>query len=311
MKEVYDIIREICKEKGITMHNLFKAGVIMFEKNGKIRFMYGENWDICHNALAGIMNDKYATYEVLKRLKIPVAEHSIFYRPHLEKGTTFEDSSTWQRMVDYFETHNQQIVLKGPSGHGGNNVFQVNSKEELYQKVVSWFANHQTLILMPFYHVITEYRLVYLNKECVFSYQKKNPVVIGDGKQTIRELLLQFNPIYFSNKLADEKYEKILKKGESFQYSFKCNCEGGGSIKDIDSEEMKARLLEIGDSIANKIDLGFSTIDIIETDTQEFMVIEMNCGYSIGKNGQTFLKDGVNVAKRLYRKILDDMYPEE
>ena len=79
--------------------------------------------------------------------------------------------------------------------------------------------------------------MVILNNECVLAYAKVKPVVIGDGKRTLRDLLIEFNPYYFKNRLKnDSQYKKILAKNEKYEYNWQFNLSKGANCYLVDDD---------------------------------------------------------------------------
>ena len=134
-------------------------------------------------------------------------------------------------------------------------------------------------------------------------YKKELPIVYGDGKKSIKELLLEFNYEYFS-KINDEKLEKILEQDEKYVYSWKFNLSQGSrasfDIKEEDKEEIK--------KIENKVfDIGFCSIDIIKTIDNKYMVLEINSGIMMKNLMEEY---GTEIAKKIYEKAILSMFKE-
>ena len=75
------IVREICKEEQISYTNLSKDWIIKLEKNEKKAFIVGTKFSINSDTASRIASDKYATYEVLTKVGIPVIEHQMVFHP--------------------------------------------------------------------------------------------------------------------------------------------------------------------------------------------------------------------------------------
>lgn len=216
--EFQKITEKICKEKNIKYSLLSKDWVIMLEKDEKTRFISGYKFDLNSHGIGLIADDKYALYEVLKRKNIPVVEHKIVYNK-TNKLDYAIGCNTYEYVKDYFMENNQNIVIKPNNGTCGKNVFKVTNIEQIDDILDKIFSDNYSISICPFYNILHEYRVIMLNGENKLSYTKYLPIVIGDGRKTIRELLLEFNHEYFADKLEDSKYDKVLGYKERYEYN--------------------------------------------------------------------------------------------
>ena len=76
LKELLD---DICQELDIEYKIISNNYLICLKKNGKTKFIWGNKFDLNNHGLGIAFDDKYATYEVLKNIDVPVIEHSILY----------------------------------------------------------------------------------------------------------------------------------------------------------------------------------------------------------------------------------------
>ncbi len=143
----------------------------MLEKEGITRFISGYKFDLNGHGFGKIMDDKYATYEVLKRKKIPVIEHHILYSEK-NKNDYAKDCNRYETAYELFEHYNQNIVLKGNIRTCGLEVFHITTKEELTNHLDKLFQKQSSISLCPFYEIKKEYRLIMLENECLLMYAK-------------------------------------------------------------------------------------------------------------------------------------------
>ena len=137
-------------------------------------------------------------------------------------------------------------------------------------------------------------------------YSKHLPLVIGDGKKTIRELLIEFNPKYFEKLLNDSKYDRILDKDEKFKYSWKFNLSQGSIAKKVTDTDLSNRIIKIAKKVCKEINLKFGSVDIIQTMDNDFLVLEVNSGVMMD-NYISLMPDGYIVAKNIYKKAIERM----
>lgn len=287
---------DICKELGIQCTLLSKDWVFMLEKDGVTRFFVGSKSPLNDHALGKIIDDKYALYEVLKEKGLPVAEYRIVYSERVKEDYAV-GCNTFQYVIDYYNQNNCDIVLKPNNGTCGTDVYRINSISELDRIYHQLTNRYDSINMGPFYHIQNEYRFIVLDGEIKSAYKKNRPVVYGNGKDSIRELLIQFNKDYFENLLEDSKYDKVLDIGEEFEYNWKYNLTQGSIASLITDSFLKEELERIALKAANSIGLRFGSVDIIVTDNDEYLILEMNSGVMLYEK-----------IKPLYKEVILKMF---
>lgn len=306
MSSFQKIIQDISEELNIKMKVVSKGWVIILEKNGTTRFIIGQKFDLNSHAIGLIMDDKYAMFEVLSENNIPTIQYQILYRPDIQKEYA-RNANHYELAEQYFIDHGESIVIKPNFGLSGRDVYHITKKEDIIVYLDKVFQNNETLSLCPFYNIRAEYRLIILDNECLLIYGKKKPVVYGDGKRTIRELLQEFNPYYFNNNLSDSFYNKVLKPSEKYEYSWKFNLAEGAVPFSIQDAELKEQLLNILNDITSKFYLGFCSLDIIETIDHAFYIMELNSGVSLNKYSY-FFENSEKTLKEIYKKAIQNLF---
>ncbi len=295
-----DIIKEICDEKDISYKLISNNYLIMLQKDNKTKFIWGHKFDLNNHAIGLVLDDKYATYDMLKNNDIPVIEHSIIYKND-SKIKYAKNLNTKKYYYDLFLKYNKNIVLKINNGSCGNGVYHIKSFNKFIAISNKLFKKHISLSVSPFVKIDCEYRIIVLKKRVMLIYGKKPPVVIGDGKTSLKDLLLEFNYNYFKNKKV-KNY--VPKKGEFYNYSFKFNLSKGAIVTEVKDE--KEKLLEIVNDIINKLDINFCSIDIVKTENT-FKVLEINSGVMINKYIK-LVPNGRNIAKEIYKCAIMEMF---
>ncbi len=295
MDEFQILIKEICEEEGIDYDILSKGWIIELKKDNRIKFLAGYKFDLNYHSTGLVFDDKYATYEVLKKLDVNVIEHNILFK-----------KNSYSKCIEYFLSHNKNIVIKSNEGTCGNGVYHVTSEEEIKPILDKLFTKNISISVCPFYEIKHEYRLIMLNNECVLLYGKNKPVVIGDGIHSIKELLIKFNPNYFTNKLNNNDYDRILNKDEIYEYGWQFNLSKGFMPFEVLDINLKNELLKLSEKITKTLDLNFCSLDIINTNEGLF-VIEINSGIMM-KNYIEIMPNGRSIAKEIYRSAIKSMF---
>lgn len=301
----HEIIKEISEELNIKYTYLSKDWIIKLEYNNKVKYLAGNKFDLNPHALGLIMDDKYAFYDTLKNLNLPVCIHHIFYAPN-NKYSYATGCNTYEEIFKYFNLYHQDIVVKANNGSLGMDVYHITDKETLIKTLNKLFIKNYSISICPYYHIKHEYRTIILNNEIKIIYKKISPTITGDGIHSIKELLQEFNYPYFKNK---ELSEKILSKGENYTYDWHFNLSRGSIATTEINSDLKNKIINLALTTAKKTGIIFASIDIIETIDNELLVLEANSGVTIDK-AINFLPDGYNIAKNIYKEAIKTMFKD-
>lgn len=295
------IIKEICEEEDIEYRAISKDWIIVMEKNGVTNFITGYKFGINDHALGELLDDKYATFELLTKKGLPVIEHNILYGPgNLNSYAIGNNNIEYAEAL--FNKYGQNIVLKINDGTCGTNVVHIKNKEELTKRYENLSKKYFSMSICPYYEIENEYRAIVVNGKVELLYKKIRPVVIGDGKSSIKDLLEQFNKEYFKN-INDVDILEVLDKGKKYEYDWRFNlAKGSRASFDID-ESLGVKIKGIAEDISKKIGLGFGSIDIIKTIDSKLFVMEINSGVMMDNFIKQF-PNGYEIAKDIYKKVI-------
>lgn len=299
-------IIEICNELGIKYTLLSKDWIFKLEKDKKVKFISGFKFDLNNHALGELLDDKYATYKLLKDENIPVIEHNILYSPSNENDFA-QDSNDYNLVKEYFINHNNNIVIKPNNGTCGRGVYHIIDINEIDSVLNELLLSNYSISYCPYYNIKNEYRIIILNNKIKLMYKKIRPIIIGNGINTIKELLLEFNYSYFIDKLDDTSYNEVLEKNETFEYNWKFNLSKGAKAELVKDTIKEERLSQIVHKIIEKMDLTFASIDIIETEDNKLYVMEINSGVMM-KNIVNFLDNGEIIVKNIYKEAIESLF---
>lgn len=309
MKNLQRIIKQIALENDLSYEVLSCDLVIKLTKGNKIRYINGYKFGLNSHSLGLILDDKYATYELLNSLGISVCKHHILFRP-TNHNSYAKNYNSFDYCYDLFLKYNKNVILKVNNGTCGDGVYHITTKKEL-KKVYNHLLKYNfSISLCPYYDIKNEYRVILLNNEIKIMYGKINPVVIGNGKDKLIDLLKDFNINYFGYKANLKKninYNKVLKKDEKFIYDFKYNLSKGSIITEDIDKETKSIISKMAKDVSKKINLGFGSIDIIKTNDDKYYVLEINSGVMI-ENYIKLTNDGFKKAKKVYEEAVLEMF---
>lgn len=309
MKNLQRIIKQIALENDLSYEVLSCDLVIKLTKGNKIRYINGYKFGLNSHSLGLILDDKYATYELLNSLGISVCKHHILFRP-TNHNSYAKNYNSFDYCYDLFLKYNKNVILKVNNGTCGDGVYHITTKKEL-KKIYNHLLKYNfSISLCPYYDIKNEYRVILLNNEIKIMYGKINPVVIGNGKDKLIDLLKDFNINYFGYKTNLKKninYNKVLKKYEKFIYDFKYNLSKGSIITEDIDKETKSIISKMAKDVSKKINLGFGSIDIIKTNDDKYYVLEINSGVMI-ENYIKLTSDGFKKAKKVYEEAVLEMF---
>lgn len=309
MKNLQRIIKQIALENNLSYEVLSCDLIIKLTKDNKIRYINGYKFGLNSHSLGLILDDKYATYELLNSLGISVCKHHILFRP-TNHNSYAKNYNSFDYCYDLFLKYNKNVILKVNNGTCGDGVYHITTKKEL-KKIYNHLLKYNfSISLCPYYDIKNEYRVILLNNEIKIMYGKINPVVIGNGKDKLIDLLKDFNINYFGYKTNLKKninYNKVLKKDEKFIYDFKYNLSKGSIITEDIDKETKSIISKMAKDVSKKINLGFGSIDIIKTIDDKYYVLEINSGVMI-ENYIKLTSDGFKKAKKVYEEAVLEMF---
>lgn len=309
MKNLQRIIKQIALENDLSYEVLSCDLIIKLTKDNKIRYINGYKFGLNSHSLGLILDDKYATYELLNSLGISVCKHHILFRPN-NHNSYAKNYNSFDYCYDLFLKYNKNVILKVNNGTCGDGVYHITTKKEL-KKIYNHLLKYNfSISLCPYYDIKNEYRVILLNNEIKIMYGKINPVVIGNGKDKLIDLLKDFNINYFGYKTNLKKninYNKVLKKDEKFIYDFKYNLSKGSIITENIDKETKSIISKMAKDVSKKINLGFGSIDIIKTNDDKYYVLEINSGVMI-ENYIKLTSDGFKKAKKVYEEAVLEMF---
>ena len=307
MKTFQRIIKEICEEEQIKVSFLSKDWITMLEKDGKTKYIAGYKFDLNNHGLGLVLDDKYAMYDVLKSKELPIINHHILYRDTNHNDYAIGCNS-YLDALDLFNKCDCNIVLKPNNGTCGVGVYHITDEiklKEIYDKLLT---NNFSISLCPFYEIENEFRTIILNNEVKMMYGKIRPIVFGDGKSTIKELLEQFNYEYFKGYDEINK-DIVLEAGQQFEYDWKFNLSRGSKMfLDINQSDYKC-ISSLALQTSLVVGLSFGSVDIIKTKDGGYYIMEINSGVMMD-NFINQAENGYNTAKSIYKEAVMNMFKE-
>lgn len=164
------LIDEICKEKGIDVKLLSFGWIRELKKDGKICHIVKDAFDLNPAGSFVIVNDKYATYEVLKNNNLSVLKHRMLFNQEFREEYA---KNIEQEVENAIQEYGKKLVIKANDSSEGKEVYLVQSKEEALNIIQDIFSRHfVSLSICPFEEIEAEYRVICLDGEILYVYKK-------------------------------------------------------------------------------------------------------------------------------------------
>jgi glutathione synthase/RimK-type ligase-like ATP-grasp enzyme len=306
-RTMVNMIEEICAEQGILCERFSYDWIFRLTKNGKTAHIFGYQFENNSATAQLICTDKCASSEILRSKGIPAVEHYFFISPDDLHYIGLEGN--WSRMLDLLTKYGR-LVCKPNEGTGGIDVFQVSSAVELELAVNSVFAHSRSLALSPFYPIDQEYRVILLNEQVKLVFSKTIQSLIGDGRSSFKQLLLEQNPSLIetipTGEFSEEMLKKIPKSGEKIPLNWKHNLGQGAQPEIITDHALVTQLGSLALSAAQAVNARFASVDIIRTGG-ELKVLEINSGIMM----ESFARmnaENHQAAKSIYLEALNSTF---
>ena len=308
IKPFYKIMDDLCAEKNIIQKIISYGWITELKKDNVSKYIIGYQFDLNSAISSNIAGDKFATYEVLKSNNIPTIEHRMIFNP--QTRSKYYKNKFLNEAKELLKENGNKLVIKANDSCKGKDVHVCFNEKEIESTVKSLFnGNNDTLSACPYIDISYEYRAIYLCGEILYIYKKKKPYVIGDGKNTIRELInIKFGIDAKIDLCRDLDLSKIPAKNEEVTISWKHNLSSGAEPIVIDeSDEYVKQIGEIAEKAGNALNIRFASVDVVVTERKEILVMEINGSVCMNKFSE-IIPNGYEIAKSIYSKAIDKMF---
>ena len=296
MEEFNNLLKIICNELNIKL-TIFPDGWLkILEKDNKIHYISGYRFDNNNYAIGEIMNDKGLFNDLLNYKGIPTVKQKIIFNNY-DKN----------EIMEYFNNHDNEIIVKGNTSNAGRDVFKVNDLNNLFIVINKLLQKEYSISLSPFYKIKNEYRVIVLNNEVRLVFGKIKPFIIGNGVNTFKELVLENNDYYKDNLDNFNNLDYIPKLNEKIELDFKFNLSKGCKVFTDIPNDLKDKIRSLALNTAKTLNISFASIDVILTDLNELLILEANTGVTLNN----FLKqnnDYYDIVYNIYKDAIKLMF---
>ena len=307
-KPFFRIMDEICKEKNIKQDIISYGWITKLQKENVSKYIIGYQFDLNSAISYNIAGDKFATFEVLKSSNIPTIEHRMIFNP--QTRTNYSQNKFINDAKELLKQNNNKLVIKANDSCKGKDVHFCSNDEEIESVVEKLFeSNNDTLSACPYIDISYEYRAIYLCGEILYIYKKKKPYVIGNGKNTIKELITQkFSEDMKIDICRGLDVNSVPDDGEEITISWKHNLSSGAEPIIIDeNDEYIKEVRNIAKKAGDALNIKFASVDVVVTEKKEVLVMEINGSVCMNKFVE-IIPNGYEIAKSIYSKAVDKMF---
>jgi D-alanine-D-alanine ligase-like ATP-grasp enzyme len=280
-----------CAEFGLAFQDMEAGTGLLFSvasKTKSVHFGAGRcSWYPQNNATAATLaSDKYFTNRILEGAGIPALGGEYFFlhdrhRAHRGPGHEREDA------LAHFKKLGATAFVKPLQGSRGDFAQVLHDEAQFVRYLVEVSKHYDSLLIQPIVSG-TEYRVFLLDDEVLYSARKYPPFVVGDGRSSLRDLLIAHNQALRARGLSpvmldrDTSLEMVPATGERWELPGRMNLSAGGAMA-IEAPHSKA-VLELASRAAHALGLRVAAVDLftdIAGEPDAMRVIEVNANPSI------------------------------
>lgn len=305
-KAYLEIIKDVCIKHSIGIQFFPGESILRLSQNDNVHYIWSRRFDLNSAISARIADNKFATYIVLYSFNVPTIECIKLSRMDTEEYANSEigNVEACQKLL----STNSSIVIKPNNSYEGTDVYKCESVKDI-EKTLQLLGNkYKFLIVSPFIESVAEYRVIYLNGKIMFIYQKVRPYLVCDGKSSVMELLVKsnYNLTQLDNKVM-RQISNVYPEGYTLQLSWKFNLSQGANCIPVTDDNLRNNVSYLALTAAKAINISFATIDILQSNTGELYVLEINAGVAMDQFIQKY-PNGRDLAFSIYEKAVLSMF---
>ncbi|MBI2798522.1 ATP-grasp domain-containing protein [Candidatus Saccharibacteria bacterium] len=269
-----------------------------WDDSGKHHLLKNDNTEKTSLINFYIAKDKQITYKLAADLGIPI--------PNTLAFTEMEGAE------EFLGREGRVVVKPQDSAHGQGVTAGIVDVSKLHT-AIKFAQAYSNKPLIQTHVEGDDYRLLYIDKKLVAATIREPASIVGDGKQSISELILaeNQNPKRGKNYVKElnvideaaaveylgDRVSEVPRKDEKVQVIGVANMGRGGKAIDV-TDNVSSQMLEYASKIVNYLDMGLCGVDFIyNTKDNQMFLIEINAAPSFGLHEHPSVGKGRNVAK--------------
>jgi hypothetical protein len=281
-----------CAEFGLGFADIDGGTGLVFRVSSKTRTVHfgaGRcSWYPQNNATAATLaSDKYFANCILEDVGVPTLGGNYFFlstrhRALRPNGHERDDA------VDYFRKLGGRAFVKPLTGSRGDFAQTIGDEAALGRYLDEVVAYYDAILMQPLVSG-QEYRIFLLDGEAVYCARKLSPTLVGDGVQSVRDLIAAHNALLKAKALspidpsmiAPSSLEDVLPPGGLFQIKGRTNLSAGGRMS---FEAPRSDAVAMAKQAAQTLGLRAAAVDLfadIDGNPRAIAIIEVNSNPSI------------------------------
>ena len=241
-----------------------------------------------------ITDDKFTSKQIMKEHGLNVPNAIL-----LNRSMNAQDR---EELLKEFYNHSLVVKPRNTNYGTGITVFAKSASKAQITNAVDYAFKFDENVLIEQYVKGMEYRFLVVNGKCLSVAHRRAASVVGNGKNTIRELIEAKNkepwhyltgtpvkmdePVVEYLKVQGYDYETVLPAGKRVFLRTNSNCSTGGESVDM-TEIMPTYFKKVAEKASRAFDAKICGVDIIieDLDKENYSIIEINDnpGYSINE----------------------------
>ncbi len=310
-REIVASMRRYGKAHSLDVRTHSHDWIVEVTRDGRVHHVFGYDLGLNASTTHRLCNDKAATFEVLNTHGIAAIPHHLFLHPRWLDYVALDGN--WARILEAFAACNNDAVVKDNEGTGGKEVLRATSVKELEQAATAIFERARSIAISPYVDIQVELRFVLLDGAPLLAYAKDRPVVIGDGKRSISELIAALDlPEGVDREILAEiasvhPAAHVPDADEVISVQWRHNLGKGGTPRMLDiADPGIADALDLARAAAAHTNLRFGSVDIAIVDGTP-LVLEINSGVML-EHLSDAASDGAALTDRIYHAVLDRVF---
>ena len=152
--------------------------------NGKFHYLFSNQINSSTASGYAISEDKLACFKIAETISLPVNPYQVYDEEDREKSKRF--------FQEQHKAGKELVVKPIDRGHGDGITVGVRDEKGL-QKAIAYAKTFSDKVLLQQRFFGKDHRLFVVDGKVIAVAHRVPPYVVGDGKQTIRELIVQKN----------------------------------------------------------------------------------------------------------------------
>jgi glutathione synthase/RimK-type ligase-like ATP-grasp enzyme len=300
-----EVIQRYCTERGIALDIRADGWLLVLDRGGQRRLILGYDLGLNSSVAQRIASDKSATAELLALSGIACVPHAFFLGPQAGPRAPLAP------MLRLLDAHPEGLVVKPNEGTSGRLVFRVTNRDDLARAVDAIFTANMNLAIAPYLSIDDEVRVVLLDGAPLVAYAKQRIAVVGDNRQTFRELALAATPLARHAELIDNlrsetddiDLDAIVPAGAQRLLNWRHNLEFGARAVLLEAGEIRDVCVALAIAATDALGIRFASVDVVRAHDR-WQVLEINSGVVM----EQFGRQHPELVQAVYTAALDRVF---